>query len=375
MWLNARYVPRSRAKQARARRASAPPRALPRVSPAKPGPARAWQRLSDPELLDVRLCDLKLGVAGTELEARTARLHQELRGRGLLFQPHVWLSTEWFSPDGVPGFAIPFYLAHPRLMELEQRQMHEVEGGTPRSCMQLMRHEAAHALDNGYVLHRRPDWREVFGSFESDYPTHYQPKPYSKRYVRHLELWYAQSHPAEDFAETFAVWLDPASRWRSRYRGWPALGKLNYVSELMTEIEGKRPTKRGRAQVEPLSELELTLGEYYQAKRTRYRLALPQTYDRDLKRLFSEAESTRTARPSAASFLRKERAEIRKLVSHWTGEYQYAVDRVFAQIIRRAHELGLVVPAGAKHTKRDAILLLAVQTLKYLNRGHHHFPR
>src|SRR5450432_49271 len=264
--------------------------------------------MSDEELLGVRLCDLKLTVAGTELEVRTERLHEELAGRGLVFRPHVWLSTEWFSPDGVPGFAIPFYLAHERLTELEQKQMHEVEGGTARSCMQLMRHEAAHALDNAYLLHRRSDWREVFGRFSSDYPTHYQPKPYSKRFVRHLELWYAQSHPAEDFAETFAVWLDPSSRWRSRYRGWPALAKLNYVNGLMLDIEGKRPAKRARDKVESIAELKLTLGDYYQAKRSRYRLALRQTYERDLKQLFSEASGSRREQ-SAAAFLRKERPE------------------------------------------------------------------
>jgi Putative zinc-binding metallo-peptidase len=334
----------------------------------------AWSALSDAELLKVRLCDLKLTIAGTELAARAELINGELKQRGLLFRPHVWLSTEWFSPDGIPGFAIPFYLAHPRLMELEQRQMHEVEGGTPRSCLQLMRHETAHALDNAYALHGRGDWREVFGRFDSDYVSHYQPKPYSKRFVRHLELWYAQSHPAEDFAETFAVWLDPASRWRTRYRGWPALSKLNYLDELMRDIEGKKPSKRTRDRIEPLGELKKTLGEYYREKRARYRLALRETYDRDLKRLFSEPTGERRER-NAATFLRKERREIRKLVSRWTGEYQYAVDRVLAEIIQRAEELGLVVASGASHVKRDAMLLVAAQTLKYLNRGHHHFPR
>ena len=336
--------------------------------------ARAWTKLSDEELLDVRLCDLKLTVAGTELEAHSEQLSEELAKRGLLFRPHVWLSTEWFSPDGIPGFAIPFYLAHPRLMELEQRQMHEVEGGTARSCMQLMRHETAHALDNAYALHRREDWGDVFGRFDSDYVSHYQPKPYSKRFVRHLELWYAQSHPAEDFAETFAVWLDPSSRWRTRYRGWAALQKLTYCDQLMAEIEGKKPATRRRDRIEPIGELKKTLGDYYREKRARYRLALRESYDRDLKRLFAEPSGARRER-SAASFLRKERPEIRKLVSKWTGEYQYAVDRVLAEIIQRTEELGLVVGSGAAHVKRDAMLLVATQTLKYLNRGHHHFPR
>jgi len=361
--LNGSIVPRALTKNTPARR----------VAPSRKA-ARSWVGLSDEELLDVRLCDLKLTIAGTELQARMERITEELASRGLVFRPHVWLSTEWFSPDGIPGFAIPFYLAHPRLMELEQRQMHEVEGGTKRQCMQLLRHETAHALDNAYVLHRRPDWREAFGRFGSDYVTHYQPKPYSKRFVRHLELWYAQSHPAEDFAETFAVWLDPASHWRSRYRGWPALQKLRYLDGLMQTIVGKKPERRARDRVESLAELKSTLGDHYQTKRSRYRLAQRETYDRDLRRLFSEPSGARPQR-SAASFLRKERPEIRKLVSQWTGEYQYAVDRVLSEIIQRAAELGLVVRPGVPHTKRDAMLLLAVQTLKYLSRGHHHFPR
>jgi hypothetical protein len=317
---------------------------------------------------------LKLSLTGTDLEKRLARLHEELARHGLRFRPHVWLSTEWFSPDGIPGFAIPFYLAHPRLMELERRQMHEVEGGTARQCMQLMRHETAHALDNAYDLHRRRDWREVFGRFNSDYDMHYQPRPYSKRFVRHLELWYAQSHPAEDFAETFAVWLDPSSRWRSRYRDWPALQKLNYLDVLMDTIEGKKPAKNRKDRIEPLSESKKTLGDYYEQKRSRYRLAQRQSYDRDLRRLFNEPSGSKRER-SAAAFLRKARPEIRKLVSRWTGEYQYAVDRVLSEIISRVEELGLVVSSRAPHVKRDATLLLATQTLKYLNRGHHHFPR
>jgi hypothetical protein len=356
----------------------APTKTIRRRATKRGAPARAkvrhWQQLSDEELLDVRLCDLKLTIAGTQLEARVQRLEREIENRGLLFRPHVWLSTEWFAPDGVPGFAIPFYLAHPRLMELERRQMHDVEGGTARQCMQLMRHETAHALDTAYALHRRRDWREVFGRFGDDYDTHYQPKPYSKRYVRHLDLWYAQSHPAEDFAETFAVWLDPSSKWQSLYRGWPALAKLKYVDGLMGSIEGKKPGRRGRDRHEPLSELTKTLGDYYEEKRSRYRLAQRQSYDRDLRRLFSEPTGSARER-SAASFLRKIRPEIRKLVSRWTGEYQYAVDRVLSEIIQRVKELGLVVGSTAPHVKRDAMLLLAVQTLKYLNRGHHHFPR
>ena len=135
------------------------------LTPARPRARHAgwWIRLPDDELLDQRLCDLGLRLEGTALEGRLARLDAELERAGLRFRPHAWLSTDWFTPDGATGFAIPFFLAHPRLMRLERAQMLEVEGGTHEWCMKLLRHEAAHALDNAYGLHRQRRWREVFG--------------------------------------------------------------------------------------------------------------------------------------------------------------------------------------------------------------------
>ncbi len=169
-----------------------------------------WAYLPDRELLDWRMCDLGVRIEGSPLEERVKRINEELGRRGLKFRPVYWLSEEWFSPDGVPGVAIPFYLAQQRLTKLEKRQMLEVEGGTRQWCLRILRHEVGHAIDNAYRLHRRRRWRELFGSFAQPYPEFYSPKPHSKRYVLHLDSWYAQSHPSEDFAETFAVWLRPA---------------------------------------------------------------------------------------------------------------------------------------------------------------------
>jgi hypothetical protein len=126
-------------------------------------PAHAWADLPDEALLDVRLCDLGLSIEGSWLEPRLATFFDELAARGLTFQPHFWLSAEWFSPDGVPGVAIPFYLAHPRLMKLEKTQMLEVEGGTPEWCLQILRHEGGHAFDNAYELRKRRKRVRLFG--------------------------------------------------------------------------------------------------------------------------------------------------------------------------------------------------------------------
>jgi hypothetical protein len=186
-----------------------------------------WPDLSDEELLDVRLSDLPLTIEGT-LAGRIAQLRAELDARELRFPLHFYLSDEWFTPDGATAIAIPFYLAHARLEKLEDTQMLEVEGGEHEWCMRILRHEAGHAIDNAFRLRRRRQRQHTFGSPSQPYPEFYTPKPYSKSFVLHLDSWYAQSHPDEDFAETFAVWLTPNSEWRQRYAGWRALGKLAF---------------------------------------------------------------------------------------------------------------------------------------------------
>jgi hypothetical protein len=236
---------------------------------------RWWESLPDDELLDVRLCDLELRIEGTDVEDRLQQLRAELERAGVRrFRPYAWLSTSWFTPHGCSGFAVPFFLAHQRLVRLERWQQGEAEGASQEGCMRLMRHEAAHAIDNAYRLHRRKDWREIFGPFSRPYRASYVPKPGSRHFVVNLDYWYAQSHPGEDWAETFAVWLRPGSRWRSRYRGWPALEKLRYVDDVMREVADRPPPVRTRERLDSLPELRHTLREYYRRKHVRWERVL-----------------------------------------------------------------------------------------------------
>ena len=329
-----------------------------------------WATLPEKELLQVRLCDLGLRIEGTPLERRIGRLYEELQSRGIRFRPHCWFSEEWFSPDGVPGVGIPFYLAHPRLTCLERKLMLEVEGGTKEWCMRILRHEAGHAIDTAYRLHRRRSWREKFGKYSQEYPDYYQPKPYSKSYVLHLDLWYAQSHPAEDFAETFAVWLKPRSGWRLHYRGWPALKKLEYVDRMMAEIQDTKPVETSRRHVMPLRGIRKTLHEYYEEKRAHYGLDHPNFHDHDLRRLFSDAPEY-AKRPTAAGFLRRIRLDLRRTIARWTGEYQYTINQVLEGMIERCRELGLRLDQSEEQTRHDTLVMLAVQTMNYLHGGHH----
>jgi len=331
-----------------------------------------WAEWSDRQLLDLRMCDLGLQIQGTVIEQRVDRLYEQLERRGLRFRPHVWLSQEWFSPDGVPGIALPFYLAHPRLMKLEQRQMGDVEGGTRDWCMRILRHEAGHAIDNAYRLRRRRRWQQVFGLASQPYPESYRPKPFSKRHVLHLDLWYAQSHPCEDFAETFAVWLKPGSQWRRRYSGWPVLKKLQYVNTLMKEVADQTPPVRTRQHVEPLSQIRTTLREHYSERRARYGLDCPDPYDQDLLRMFSNARK-HAHKPSAAGFLRRLRPEIRESVLRWIGHDEYTIDQVLTEIISRCRELKLRVHEPLHKVRTDAKILVAVHTTQYLHSRRHSF--
>lgn len=326
---------------------------------------RSWTHLSDRALLGIRLCDLGLHIEGTWLERVVDEVQVELDRHGLRLKPHVWLSHEWFSPDAVPGVAIPFYLAHPKLIRLERRQMLEVEGGSHDECVRILRHEFGHALQHAFRLQYRPRWREIFGSPAKTYPDSYRPNPASRRYVQHLRLYYAQSHPVEDFAETFAVWLQGPAIWRRRYRGWTALKKLEYVDELVKELRGETPLVRSRRTVEPLRTLRQTLGEYYEAKRRQYTVEYPDVYDRDLLRIFSNDPKDKDAE-LASAFLRRNRQTIRKMVARWTGEYQFTLDQVLADVIGRCRELRLRAVGSERQLRVDFAVFLTVQTMHFL---------
>ena len=329
-----------------------------------------WVALSDDRLLEWRLCDLHLQIKGTQLARYIKQLHRELEAHQLLFRPHFWLSDDWYSPDGVSGVAIPFYMAHPRLAKLEQNQMLEVEGGTEDSCLRILRHEAGHAIENAYRLRRKPRRQKLFGKTSKPYPDCYLPKPYSKSFVLHLDMWYAQSHPDEDFAETFAVWLASGSDWRERYAGWPALKKLEYIDSLMKELVGVPPPVISKQRVDPLQSLRKTLREHYHQKRKQYGLDYPNFYDRDLRRLFSNSPEYKT-HLAAASFIRHFRKEVRRKVADWTGEYQYTIDQVLKDMIEHCRERKLRLTIPVDQAKLDFTVLITVQTMNYLHSGRH----
>jgi len=329
---------------------------------------QAWARLPIEQLLDIRLCDLNVQIEGSTLEHRIDQVLAELQRRGIYFKPHFWVSDDWFTPEGVCGCAIPFYLLHSRLRHLERSRMFEVEGADRTECMKILRHEVGHAIEHAYRLNLRRKRQRLFGKSSESYPEAYLPQPFSRRFVQNIDYWYAQSHPDEDFAETFAVWLQPRSNWRKIYRAWPAIRKLRYMDELMNEIAGKKPLVTSRKCITPIKQICKTLRQYYAEKQQRYATEYPDFYDADLFKLFSAAPE-HYKNETAASFLRRVRPSIRHMVSQWTGHYAYSLDQVLKDIIGRCRELKLRVAGSDEQVKIDTAIMLTVNTINFVYSG------
>jgi len=231
-----------------------------------------WEAVRE-RLLGRRICNLGLRIKGTPIGPYIRQLRRELAAKGLDYAPAFYLTDSWGCPDRVPVIGIPFYLASASLGRIEREQTGCLED--VQTVMQLLRHETGHAINYAFRLWEQPDWKEVFGPFSKPYRDVFHPNPWSRRFVRHIcscpyRYTYAQKHPDEDFAETFAVWLTPRSGWRRKYRDWPAIEKLRYVDRLMRRLCGQKPLcKRGRL-VNPVRELTMSLAEHYRRQAGKY---------------------------------------------------------------------------------------------------------
>lgn len=320
------------------------------ASLARTAPKVAWEKLSDDDLLHLRIGDLPVRLKGTEIEPRIRKLYRELDSRGIRLRPACFLSDEWLSPADEAAIGIPFFLAHPRLKALERRMMFEVEGGSPAWCMKLLRHEAGHALDHAYRLSSRDDWRATFGSPR----TRYQPYTYeidrtSRDFVRNVPDHYAQAHPVEDFAETFAVWLNPASDWRTRYTGWPALRKLRFVDRLMREVRRSTPPRRTPVLAPQARAMGSTLKSYYARKLRLYPLGGRVAAEHAMKRIF---RVSRASEPDgrASEFIRAHKRTLVDAIVAWSGERRSQVARVVAALARLGDKHRLVLRDAPERT-------------------------
>jgi hypothetical protein len=328
-----------------------------------------WPALDDDLLLERKISRLGLTLTGTPLQALVQQLHDELALKGLAFLPPCHVGDEWFVPVGIPAIFIPFFLVHERLRRLEAKLMLEVEGGSPEWFMRLIRHEAAHAYAYAYQLFRKRKWQRVFGKSSAEAtPDFYRPRPYSRSYVVHLDDWYAQSHPDEDFAETFAVWLTPGLDWRARFKGWKALQKLEYVDELMRSLAGRPPPCQPVYRVKDFDCLNLKLRTYYARKRKQYEDIYPDFYDRDLRQLFAGAADAGPAR-RASVYLRQRRRQLGDAVCESTNERKYRVHKLLARLIDRCDQLDLHLGPGDAPPDMPVAAYVTTLVMNYLFTG------
>lgn len=312
-----------------------------------PGKNVNLSKLTEEELLNLRVCELPLRMEGTWLQECVEELYRELESKGFNFKPPCYLADEWLTPDKEPVVGIPFFLAHPALIKLEKKMVLDAEGSTRSWCLKLLRHETGHALNYAYKLYRRKKWQKVFGQFSQEYDDTYRFRPYSKNFVRHLEDYYAQYHPDEDFAETFAVWLTPNLNWPLQYKGWKVMQKLNYVDELMGEIKAKEPLVKKSRKYWESSHMRITLRNFYKKKRRSSMEDFPDFHDSNLKKIFLFSESSesnlckKNKEALAANIIRRHKKDILNNTARWTGEKKYIINGLLDTIIQRCAALGL----------------------------------
>jgi hypothetical protein len=318
------------------------------------------------DILNKPIRDLGLTIEGSPLERLVQQLYRELEQKRLTkFRPLCYLTDEWGCPSGEPVIGIPFYLANPDLAYLE-KEMNDLEDA--RETMMFLRHEAGHAFNYAYKLHRTPEWKQLFGPFRRPYHDNYRPIPFSRNFVRHLAGWYAQKHPDEDFAETFAVWLTPRSAWRKRYRGWGAMTKLQYMNRIARKLGYVDPVRRrGRTDI-TVDEMETTVGEFYQ--RTDDDIPLEDlALDTDLRDIFDASKRRKTAKP-AHEFLHEQRKAVVDKVAYWTGAQRPLIKKLIEVIEKRIDELGLFADTGreSEHLIQITVYVTAL-AMNYMARG------
>lgn len=307
--------------------------------------------------------DLGLTIEGSPLEPILAEFHRELRARGITrVVPRFYLSTEWGVPDGTIAVAIPFYLASAELVDLQLEKQGYVEGAGPSDTLRYLRHEMGHVVNYAYRLFDDPAWVDLFGPMDAPYLEEYRPEPFSRRFVRHLPGWYAQKHPDEDWAETFAVWMTPGLDWREDYAAWPvALAKLHYCEAALARVADLDPVVEADDLDEDVGEIEHSVEDHYRGL-IGDDGPLPDL-DSALRSIFEdlgrpEHGPSDAPRRAASALIGQIERELVADVFRWTGSFPERTRPLLRHLADRADQLGQVYPES-----REAAAIVAVSTL------------
>lgn len=328
-----------------------------------------WTQLSDKELLELRFCDLNLSLRKSRLTPFIKKLYKELSEKDLRFKPHFWVADEWFATDGIPGIALPFYLTHDRLIDLHIRQLGDAEGSDPIECMKLLRHEAGHALDNAFHLRRLRKRQKLFGLSSTPYPDHYYPKLGYKNFVYHLNPWYTQAHPDEDWAETFAVWLATKKSWKKQYKRWPlALEKLTFIENTMQKLQGQKPKVQRRLRPGNISRSTRKLKTFYNDKKSQ--LQPEQNFDlKPIVESFFTPLAKYQKNKKASAFLKKEKPILIQTLSTWTGQSPYTLSLMIDEMIKDSEKKPFRLIDSEKNTRLHLVAMLTAFVMNSAQSG------
>ncbi len=311
-----------------------------RETPSRPAPAMRSTFQESPQRA-VPIRDLGLTIQGTLLEPIIAAFEKELDEAGIKkVRPRYYLSTEWGVPYETIAIGIPFYLARTDLTMLQEEQTCHVEGAGPKEILRYLRHEMGHVVNYAYRLHEHKEWVERFGSMTKPYEEEYRPRPFSREFVHHLPGWYAQKHPDEDWAETFAVWMTPGLDWRTQYAKWPgALRKLEFCDRVMAEIRESDPVQTKADLDEDVANLSTTLEQFYRdavgAMSER-----PQGLDEMLSSIFIDNDPSEL-RLAASDLIRRIEHQLPGSVFQWTGHMPERTRWLVESMAERADAMGL----------------------------------
>ncbi len=308
------------------------------------------------------ICELKLTIEGTPLEPVVREFLDEVRARQIRIEPHCYLADQWGVPFGSISIGIPFYLASDELTAFHGERAGHIEGAGRSELLRYLRHEMGHVVNYAYRLYETEEWVSLFGSMTQPYVEEYRPIPFSRRFVRHLPGWYAQKHPDEDWAETFAVWMAPGDRWREEYERWPtALSKLMYCDRTMAALASHEAPDVVRDPDEHVESIRLTAEEFYESQ-TAEGPEFPEGLDGALLSIFEDdgrPEHASTApRHSAAELIRRLRNSIATDVFRWTGHFPEHSHQLLRHIAGRLEALSQVYPADREPQMTVAITAL-----------------
>jgi hypothetical protein len=320
--------------------------------------------------LAVPIRDLNLTIAGTSLEPILATFEKELEAAGIKkLRPRFYLSTEWGVPYDTIAIAIPFYLARPELTLLQAEQACHVEGSGPKDILRYLRHEMGHVVNYAYRLHETKEWVERFGPMSKPYEEEYRPRPFSREFVHHLPGWYAQKHPDEDWAETFAIWMTPASDWRAQYAKWPgALRKLECCDRMMKDVVDRDPVTTAAELDEDVGSLTLSLHQFYQdglgAPSER-----PLGLDHMLSSVFADNDPT-GVRLAASDLIRRIERDLPGSVFQWTGHMPERTRWLLHTLAERADALTLTYRVDQEQALTIALTsLVTALAMNWLQSG------